>query len=235
MYWRRFALVKLRVCSPNVSNTGLVLIGDSANASRADINACVTPSKRRSETGDQSMSAAHDESFPRSRAPLPSPPQDPSIGIPPGHVSVRHPGYDDRRELFQFVAYNQNKDGKRWIDFNFAYIMCMAVTGHKEPGFFTHERAPSAMKVGQQQGALLEGRHHYFHVGDDSAAQPKRYAVIKDMRDYVFSPDHVRDHWRAAIPSSQTEDGQQPEACIISGHHPHAQDAHLLPKTEWQY
>ena len=181
------------------------------------------------------MAEQHEELYPRSRAPLPVPAHDPSISIPPGYVSVRHPGYDDEREIFRFVAYNKNQDGKRWIDFDFAYDMCMAVTGHVKPGFFTCERAPNTMEVVPQQGALLEGKRYFFHIDADTAGVPEMYPVIKDIRDYVFSPAHVRDHWRKAVPISQTEDGQQPEACIISGQYPHAQDAHLLPKTEWQY
>lgn len=184
---------------------------------------------------NMTTSGPHEELLLRSRLPLPPPAQDPGISIPPGYVSVHHPGYDDEREIFRFLAYNKSKEGTRWVDFDFAYDMCMAVTGHKETGFFTNGRAPNAIKVGQRHGALFEGMRYYFHLGTDSAAQPKMYAVIKDIRDYVFSPDHVRNHWRETVPSNKAEDWQQPEACIISGHHPHAQDAHLLPKTEWRY
>jgi len=84
--------------------------------------------------------------------------------LPPGHVSLRQPRYHDGREIFRFVAYHKNKDGKRWIDFNFAYDARMSVTGHMKPGLFTCERAPNTRKVGRQEGALLEGNRYYYYI-----------------------------------------------------------------------
>lgn len=181
------------------------------------------------------MTEHHDDFQPRSRSPLPASATDPGISVPPGYVLVHHPGYVDERVMFRFLAYNKNQDGKRWIDYNFALDMCMAMTGHQGAGFFTEGKAPNLPKVGLQDKALLEGLKYFFHVGDDTSDVPFVYPVIRDIRDYVFSPDHVGEHWRTAVPNSKNEAAQTPDACIVTGEYPHAQDAHLVPVTEWYY
>lgn len=172
---------------------------------------------------------------PRSRSPLPLAADDPRISIPPGHVSIYHPGYEDEREIFRFVAYNKSKDGLRWVDYNFVHDMCMAVTGHRSDGYFTLGKKPNMPKVGNPHGILVEGRRYYFHLEGDTEDIPEQYAVIRSFRDYVFSPDHVGDHWHAAVPSGRSVDGQIPGACAITGIHPVVEEAHLIPATEWHY
>ena len=171
----------------------------------------------------------------RTRPPLPPPPSECGVSTPPGRVLVCHPGYEEERNIFCFVAYNKRADGKAWIDYNFAYDMCMAVTGCSKAGFFTLGKAPNMSKVGRHEGVLVEGMKYFFHLGDDTTDVPEQYPVIRDIRDYPFSPTHVGDHWRAAVPSAQNLDGYLPEACIISGMDAFAEGAHLLPVTEWEY
>lgn len=169
----------------------------------------------------------------RTRDPWPPPTSDSCTCIPPGHVSILHPGYEDGREIFRFLAYNKSEDGRKWIDYNFVYDMCMAMTGHACQGFFTTDRAPCTKKALKAEGVLEEGVY-YFQVGSDLAETAERYPVLRSFRDYVFREEHVGPHWRAALPSEQSSERQRPNACVLRGQ-PHAEDAHLVPVTEWEY
>jgi hypothetical protein len=169
----------------------------------------------------------------RTRDACPPPISDSCISISPGHVSILHPGYEDEREIFHFLAYNKSEDGKKWIDYNFVYDMCMAMTGHACQGFFTTGRAPCTKKASIAEG-VLEAGVYYFQLGSDLAENAERYAVLRSFRDYVFREDHVGPHWRAAVPSEHNLERQLPNACVIRGQ-PHAEDAHMVPVTEWEY
>lgn len=103
------------------------------------------------------MSELRFEPGARTRSPLRPPADDLAISISPGYVSIHHPGYEDTREIFRFVAYNKSKGGRRWVDYEFVHDMCMAITGHRESGFFTLGRAPNTPKIDREQGALVEG------------------------------------------------------------------------------
>jgi hypothetical protein len=172
---------------------------------------------------------------PRTRPPLPPPSSEYGVAAPPGHILICHPGYEEERNIFCLVAYNRRADGKAWIDYNFAYDICMAVTGCSRVGFFTLGKAPNTPKVGRHDGVLVEGKKYFFHLGDDTTDEPEQYPVIRDIRDYRFSPTHVGDHWRAAVPSTKSLEGYLPEACIVSGMDAFVEGAHLIPATEWEY
>ena len=102
-----------------------------------------------------------------------------------------HPGYEVYREIFRFVAHNKSKDGKGWIDYDFAYGTCMAMANCVEIGIFTLGRAPNLPKVERQFGALMEGKKYYFHLGNEEAEVAEQYAVIRSVRDYTFSASQV--------------------------------------------
>jgi hypothetical protein len=179
------------------------------------------------------MHSSKADTMRRTRPPCPPPIADPWISTPPGHVSILHPGYGDEREIFHFLAYDKSEDGKKWIDYNFVYDMCMALTGHACQGFFTSGRAPCTEKASTKEG-ILEAGAYYFQVGSDLAETAERYPVLRSFRDYVFREEHVGPHWRAALPSEHNFERQRPNACILRGQ-PHAEDAHLVPVTEWEY
>ncbi|WPH02631.1 Hypothetical protein R9X50_00549600 [Acrodontium crateriforme] len=166
---------------------------------------------------------------------LPDPQAEDGISASPGYVTVYHPGYDGEREIFRFMAYDQGNDGKRWVDYNFVYDMCKAVTRHLRPGYFTLGREPNLPPVGREGMRLLEDVKYFFHLGDGSELLPEMYPVIRSFRDYVFLPSHVGDHWRQAVPSESRLQGYKSNACVVSGLEFFAEDAHLLPATEWQY
>jgi hypothetical protein len=169
----------------------------------------------------------------RTRDPCPPPASDSCISISPGHVSILHPGYEDEREIFHFLAYNKSEDGIKWIDYNFVYDMCMAMTGHAGQGFFTSGKAPRTEKALTADG-VLEAGVYYFQVGSDLAENAERYPVLRSFRDYVFREEHVGPHWRTALPSERNIERQLPNACVVRGQ-PHAEDAHMVPVTEWEY
>jgi hypothetical protein len=169
----------------------------------------------------------------RTRLPCPPPASDSCISISPGHVSILHPGYEGEREIFHFLAYNKSEDGKKWIDYNFVYDMCMAMTGHAGQGFFTSGKAPRTEKALTANG-VLEAGVYYFQVGSDLAENAERYPVLRSFRDYIFREEHVGPHWRTALPNGHNMERQLPNACVIRGQ-PHAEDAHMVPATEWEY
>ena len=74
------------------------------------------------------MAHYEDALGPRSRPCFPPPKAEDGVSAQPSDVLVYHPGYEVDREIFRFIAYNKSKDGKGWIDYDFAYDICMAMT-----------------------------------------------------------------------------------------------------------
>jgi hypothetical protein len=181
----------------------------------------------------QKLQSSKADTTRRTRNPCPPPACDSCISISPGHVSILHPGYEDEREIFHFLAYNKSEDGKKWIDYNFVYDMCMAMTGHAGQGFFTSSKAPQTENALITDG-VLEAGAYYLQLGSDLAENAERYPVLRSFRDYVFREEHVGPHWRTALPSEHNIERQLPNACVIRGQ-PHAEDAHMVPVTEWEY
>lgn len=81
---------------------------------------------------------------------------------------------------------------------------------------------------------VLEAGVYYFQVGSDLAENAERYPVLRSFRDYVFREEHIGPHGRTALPSGHDMERQLPNACVMRGQ-PHAEDAHMVPATEWEY
>jgi hypothetical protein len=107
------------------------------------------------------------------------------------------------------------------------------MTGHAGQGYFTSGKAPRTEKALTADG-VLEAGVYYFQIGSDLAENAERYPVLRSFRDYVFREEHVGPHWRTALPSEHNIERQLPNACVIRGQ-PHAEDAHMVPVTEWEY
>lgn len=172
---------------------------------------------------------------PQSRSAYPQPTAEDGVRAPPGEVVVYLPGYEGDRVLLRFWAYSVDEEHGPYVNYQFAYDMCMAMTDNASPGFFTKERAPNSEKAKSERGGLLAKEKYFFHIGSDTSTVAEKYPVLRSFRDLNFRPEVVGAHWREAVPWGGNSEGYKPDACSLSGEDVMIEDAHLIPKTEWQF
>ncbi|KIW21997.1 uncharacterized protein PV07_12600 [Cladophialophora immunda] len=172
---------------------------------------------------------------PPSRDPYPLPTAGEGVVAPPGEVTIYLPGYEPDRTLLRFWAYSVDEEDGPYVNYEFAYDMCMAMTNNAGPGFFTKGREPNSEKAEVEKGGLLAKQKYFFHVGSDTSTVPEKYPVLRSFRDFTFTPEVVGEHWRKAVPGKRSADGYLPDACCVSGEDVMIEAAHLIPKTEWQF
>ncbi|KAI4128552.1 MAG: hypothetical protein LQ347_004133 [Umbilicaria vellea] len=171
----------------------------------------------------------------QSRGAYPQPKAEDGVRAPPGEVVVYLPGYENDRVLLRFWAYSVDEVHGPYVTYQFAYDMCMAMTDNARPGFFTKERAPNSEKIKAKRGGLLAKEKCFFQTGSDTSTIAEKYPVLRSFRDLNFRPEVVDAHWREAVPWEGHSEGYKPDACILSGEDVMIEDAHLIPKTEWQF